>query len=68
MTLLTPGAQVTLRSAPRTVHVVAAPTHIEGAVRTFCGRYGLPYPPTISAWRHCTKCRQAMREHNQEGQ
>lgn len=55
---------VTLRTSPRTVHLVRGPmlaTWADG-VTTWCGRRGKPYPPSVSSWRTCQRCVKARKE------
>jgi len=53
----------TLRSTPRTVHLVKGPMlSVKEGVKTWCGRMGLAYEPTVSTWRHCRVCIRAKKE------
>jgi hypothetical protein len=54
--------RVTLRSAPRTVHLARTALSGDGTVITWCGRRGTGYQPTASAWRQCQLCLRAERD------
>ena len=58
-----------LSCTPNTIHVVSGPLSlVDGGVVTLCGRRGFARDVPWHVTRRCSKCRQAQKEHDKEGQ